>query len=122
MTKLGAADTAAFVAKWGIRADDVPSYGLRIVDGGKDYLVGVRHATGEIGVWDVTAYDPSTGARIDPALLDQSSLETLADAIWKGTAESISQTPAYVNDLLKLAAIGVGVYLAAQAIQLWKSK
>jgi hypothetical protein len=111
--KLSPAETAAFLSRHPVDPADIPSYGLRITEAGHDYLVGVRHATGEIGVWDITAYD-EYGRRIDPSIADKSYFERLLEA----TTESAKETFTFdIAPLLRLGLVVAGLYFAVQLIQ-----
>jgi len=82
-------ETRDFLDRNPIDAADIPTWGLRIQDGGRDYVVALVHKTGQVKVMDVTTYDPASGERIDPAIADQSNISLWIDAILEGTVEGI---------------------------------
>ncbi len=103
-----------------IRADAIPSYGVRVVDdfegqGDKDYLIGLVHETGEVKAIDLTAYNQywfdleGPGQRIDPA--DPASL-TDFEAFLKGLADPFVDVAQYV---FYAAVIFGGIWLINRA-------
>lgn len=87
----------------------IPSYGLHISEYGKDFLVGAN-AAGLIAVWDSTAYD-SRGTRIDPAILDKSTLQLALESFYEGIKETVPQIPAEMLKLVKWFAFGIGAVM-----------
>lgn len=100
---LTAEETAAFLERHPYATEQIPSYGLRVSESGRDYLVGVNHTTGEIKVIDITAYD-TEGNRINP---DETWIGALARAVWNGTLEAITGD---IMPVLRLALVAFGAY------------
>lgn len=89
-----------------ILPEQIPSYGMRISEylGGEihDYLIGIVHATGEVKVVDVTAYE--NGRRIDPA--------TAGVSYWQAILESLQETGGAL-DPFKTGTIGNQIVIIA---------
>jgi len=91
---LSDADTAAFLSRHPeITADPdiVSTWGLRVIEGSKDYIVCLPRAgayKGRLRVMDATVYDPETGERIDPTVVDETSINLFLRSIVEGIAES----------------------------------
>lgn len=109
-------ETRDFLYRNPIDAADIPTWGLRVQDGGRDYVVALVHKTGQVKVMDVTTYDPTTGERIDPAIADQSEVTLWLDAIVEGTVESVGQVISWTPYLLLggLALLAFYIYNEAQ--------
>jgi len=112
-------DTAAFLRRHPeITADPdiIPTWGLRVSEGQKDYVVVLPRAgqyAGRIRVMDATVFDPETGERLDPTLADETALNRIIRSVVEGTAESFPE----IADVLVKVAIWAGVaFLAYQLI------
>lgn len=86
--------------------------GIRVTDdftgSVRDYVIDTQGR-----VWDITATDPSTGGRIDPAIARKSEFELWWDAIKAGTNESLN--PFVAGSITNIALILGGAYLLWQA-------
>lgn len=104
----------------------IPSHGVRIVDKGKDILVGIVAATGKIRMVDITAYDDE-GERIDPAIVepqlvyifpfgwvDISDQVEIAKAVFEGAGEAARL------DILPLVKLGLVAVIGFFAWQMLK--
>jgi hypothetical protein len=116
---LSDAETAAFLGRHPeIRPDPdiIPTWGLRVTEGQKDYVVALPRAgqyAGRIRVMDATVYDPETGERLDPTIADETTINRIIRSVVEGTAEAI---PDIADTLVKIAIwIGVG-FLAYKLI------
>ena len=116
---LSDADAAAFLSRHPtITADPdvVPTWGLRVIEGSKDYVVCLPRAgayAGRLRVMDATVYDPETGERIDPSIVDETDINLLLRSIVEGALES---GPDIAQLVTSLAIFVVAGYLAYKLI------
>lgn len=73
-------DTAEILSRHPeIKPDTIPTYGLRIRDGGNDFLVGIQHSTGKLYIVFMNVYDEA-GNRLSEF---DARVKSLLDDVWK---------------------------------------
>jgi len=95
---------------------DIPSYGIRIWEDNRYYLIGVNHNTNEIVVLDITAYD-ETGQAINPGIAEESEIIRVFNAVISGTKEGMESTIRFSPDIFKWILLGFGVYVAVSLVE-----
>ena len=102
-------ETQAFLANHPeIRADDIPSYGLRVDDSGKNYLVGLDHNTGQVKVIDITAYNDYWFGQ---EAIDPTSPGVNWDDVYN---EAVKPALQFGGAVLNLLILGAGVWLVSK--------
>ncbi|MCP5101883.1 MAG: hypothetical protein GY950_00805 [bacterium] len=111
---LNEADTVEILSRHPeIKPDTIPTYGIKIQDGGNDFLVGVQHSTGKVFVIFANVYDEG-GQRLSEF---DARFKALLHDVWK-----YSNYPSWwfskkgselgIDDsIIGLVAIGVGLWV-----------